>query len=163
MTKHLNDESYAVNHKWVRRLMRLMGIEAIYPKPKTSRRNSRHPVYPYLLKNLAITRPNQLWATDITYVPMERGFVYLVAIIDWHSRYVLSWRISNTRDTGFCLEALEEAMSKYGKPEIFNTDQGSQFTSQEWTERLKAEGIRISMDGRGVFWIIFLWSGCGVQ
>lgn len=151
MTKHLNDEGYLVNHKRIRRLMRLMGIEAIYPKPNTSRRNQRHPVYPYLLKNLTITRPNQVWATDITYVPMERGFVYLVAIMDWHSRYVLSWRISNTLDTGFCLAALEEALSKYGKPEMFNTDQGCQFTSQVWTERLKAEEIRISMDGRGRF------------
>lgn len=151
MTEHLKDEGYAVNHKRVRRLIRLMGIEAIYPKPKTSRRNSRHPVYPYLLKNLAITCPNQVWAADITYVPMERGFVYLVAIMDWHSRYVLSWRVSNTLDTTFCLEALEEALSQYGKPEIFNTDQGSQFTFQAWTERLKSEGIRISMDGRGRF------------
>jgi putative transposase len=151
MTEHLNDEGYTVNHKRVRRLMRLMGIEAIYPKPKTSRRNSRHPVYPYLLKNLDINRPNQVWATDITYVPMERGFVYLVAIMDWHSRHVLSWRVSNTLDTAFCLDALEEALSKYGKPEIFNTDQGSQFTSGAWTERLKAADIRISMDGRGRF------------
>ena len=151
MTKHLRDEGYAVNHKRVRRLMRLMGIEAIYPKPKTSRRNARHPVYPYLLKRLDIHRPNQVWAADITYVPMERGFVYLVAIVDWYSRYVLSWRVSNTLDTAFCLDALEEALSKDGKPEIFNTDQGSQFTSQAWTERLKAEGIRISMDGRGRF------------
>jgi len=145
MTEHLRSEGYSVNHKRVRRLMRLMGIEAIYPKPNSSRRNSRHPVYPYLLNHLAITRPNQAWAADITYVPMERGFVYLVAIIDWHSRYVLSWRVSNTLDTGFCLEALEEALVKYGSPEIFNTDQGCQFTSQAWTERLKAEGVQISM------------------
>jgi putative transposase len=151
MTEHLRGEGYRVNHKRVRRLMRLMGIEAIYPKPNSSRRNPRHPVYPYLLKNLAITRPHQVWAADITYVPMERGFVYLVAILDWHSRYVLSWRVSNTLDTGFCLEALEEALAKYGAPEIFNTDQGCQFTSQAWTERLKAEGVRISMDGRGRF------------
>jgi len=151
MTEHLKSEGSHVNHKRVRRLMRLMGIEAIYPKPNSSRRNPRHPVYPYLLKNLSITRPNQVWAADITYVPMERGFVYLVAIMDWHSRYVLSWRVSNTLDTGFCLEALEEALAKYEPPEIFNTDQGSQFTSQVWTERLKAEGVRISMDGRGRF------------
>jgi putative transposase len=151
MTQHLKDAGYGVNPKRVRRLMRLMGIEAIYPKPNSSRRNPRHPVYPYLLRNLSITRPNQVWATDITYIPMERGFVYLVAIMDWHSRYVLSWRVSNTLDTDFCLEALEEALSKYGRPDIFNTDQGSQFTSQAWTERLSAEGIRISMDGRGRF------------
>lgn len=151
MTEHLKDEGYRVNHKRVQRLMRLMGIEAIYPKPNSSRRNPRHPVYPYLLRNLAITRPNQVWATDITYVPMERGFLYRVAIMDWHSRYVLSWRVSNTLDTGFYLEALEEALGKYGKPDIFNTDQGSQFTSQAWTQRLSAEGIRISMDGRGRF------------
>lgn len=151
MTEHLKGEGYRVNHKRVRRLMRLMGIEAIYPKPNSSRRNPRHPLYPYLLKNLAITRPNQVWAADITYVPMERGFLYLVAIVDWRSRYVLSWRVSNTLDTGFCLEALEDALAQYGRPEIFNTDQGSQFTSEAWTERLTAAGIRISMDGRGRF------------
>lgn len=149
MTAHLKQQGYGVNHKRVRRLMQVMGLEAIYPKPNTSKRQPRHPVYPYLLKNLAVTRPNQVWATDITYIPMERGFVYLVAIMDWYSRAVLSWRISNTLDTAFCLEALEEAFEKHGTPDIFNTDQGCQFTSQVWTERLKAKNIRISMDGRG--------------
>lgn len=151
MTEHLNNEGYPVNHKRIRRLMRVMGIEAVYSKPNSSRRNPRHPVYPYLLKNLAITRPNQVWATDITYIPMERGFVYLVAIMDWHSRYVLSWRISTSLDTRFCLEALEEALANHPAPEIFNMDQGSQFTSQVWIDRLKSAGIRISMDGRGRF------------
>jgi len=149
MTAHLNDEGACVNHKRVSRLMRLMGLEAIYPKPNLSKRNQTHPRYPYLLKGVSITRPNQVWSTDITYIPMERGFVYLVAILDWHSRYVLSHRVSSTLDGDFCLAALEEALAKYGPPDIFNTDQGSQFTSERWTGRLKEAGIQISMDGRG--------------
>jgi putative transposase len=129
--------------------MKKMGIEALYRKPNTSRRHPAHPIYPYLLKDLVIERPNQVWATDITYIPMRRGFVYLVAVMDWHSRRVLSWRLSNTLTTDFCLDAVREAITKYGVPEIFNTDQGSQFTSLEFTDLLKAHGIRISMDGKG--------------
>lgn len=137
-----------VNHKRVERLMRLMGLQAVVPGPHTSRKHPEHPIYPYLLKGLAITRPNQVWATDITYIRMLRGFLYLVAVMDWYSRYVLSWRLSNTLDVGFCLEALDQALSQ-GRPEIFNSDQGSQFTSAEFTGRLKAAGVQISMDGRG--------------
>ncbi len=140
---------YRINRKRVQRLMRLMGIEAIYPKPKTSRPHPEHKVYPYLLRNLNINRPNQVWAADITYIPMRRGSMYLVAIMDWHSRKVLSWRLSNTLDTDFCTEALEAALGSSGKPEIFNTDQGAQFTSRAFTERLKATDVKISMDGRG--------------
>jgi putative transposase len=149
MTAALKEEGLHVNHKRVRRLMRLMGLEAVHPKPRTSRANRTHPVYPYLLKGLGIIRPNQVWVADITYIPMEKGFVYLVAIMDWASRYVLSWRVSTSLDSGFCLEALEEALNRYPAPEIFNTDQGCQFTSQAWTNRLMAAGIRISMDSRG--------------
>ena len=149
MRNHLRRKGYKVNRKRVQRLMRLMGIEAIYPKPKTSRPHPDHKVYPYLLRNLTIDHPNQVWATDITYIPMSRGFMYLVAIMDWHSRKVLSWRLSNTLDTDFCIQALEEAISGYGKPEIFNTDQGSQFTSKAFTGVLKENNIAISMDGRG--------------
>ena len=138
-----------VNRKRVQRLMRQMGIVALYPKRNTSRRNQAHRVYPYLLKGLTIDRPNQVWATDVTYIPMARGFVYLVAIIDWYSRKVLSWRLSNTLDAQFCIEALEEALSRHGQPEIFNTDQGSQFTSEAFTSVLQERGIRISMDGKG--------------
>ena len=133
----------------IRRLMRIMGIEAIYRKKNTSARHAQHPVYPYLLRNLVIDRPNQVWATDITFVPMARGFVYLVAVIDWATRKVLSWRISNTLTSDFCIDALQEALSRYGTPEIFNTDQGSQFTSLAFTSALKEHGIRISMDGKG--------------
>jgi putative transposase len=133
----------------VRTLMRRMGIDALYRRPNTSRPAPGHKVYPYLLRGLAITRPNQVWAMDITYIPMARGFVYLAAVVDWFSRRVLSWRLSVTMDVSFCLEALEEALLKNGKPEIFNTDQGSQFTSEAFTSRLKEAGIRISMDGRG--------------
>ena len=129
--------------------MRRMGLEAIYPRPKTSKPHPEHKIYPYLLRGLAIDRPNQVWATDITYVPMHRGFMYLVAIMDWHSRKVLSWRISNSLDADFCVEALEEAIQLHGCPEIFNTDQGSQFTSTEFTGKLKEYDIKISMDGRG--------------
>jgi len=145
----LEDEGYRVNRKRVQRLMRTMGLVALYPKRNLSLANQAHKVYPYLLKGLVIDRPNQVWATDITYIPMVRGFVYLVAIMDWHSRRVLSWRVSNTLDTGFCIEALNEAMELYGAPEIFNTDQGSQFTSEELTGVLKQHQIRISMDSKG--------------
>ena len=125
-----------------------MGIEALYRKPNLSRRHASHPIYPYLLRHLNIDRSNHVWATDITYIPMRQGFVYLVAIMDWYSRRVLAWRLSNTLSTDFCIEALEEAIARYGTPEIFNTDQGSQFTSAEFTGVLKAHGIRISMDGK---------------
>jgi len=135
----------------VRRLMRIMGIEALAPKPGTSRRQPRHPVYPYLLRGVDINRPNQVWATDITYIPMARGHMYLVAIMDWSTRKVLSWRLSNTLDTGFCIEALKEALLKYGAPEIFNSDQGCQFTSEAFTSVLKAWNVKISMDGKGRF------------
>ena len=145
----LQDEGHQINRKRVQRLMRQMGITALYPKKNTSRPGKGHKVYPYLLKGLKIDRPNQAWATDISYIPMARGFVYLVAIMDWHSRKVLSWRLSNTLDTEFCLDALEEAIERYGKPEIFNTDQGVQFTSEAFTGALKHHGIRISMDGKG--------------
>jgi putative transposase len=128
--------------------MRLMGLEALGPKPKTSRPAAQHPVYPYLLRGLAIDRPNQVWAADITYIPLAHGFLYLIVVMDWHSRYVLAWRLSNTMDTSFCLDALEDALRK-GRPEIFNTDQRAQFTSTPFTDRLKAAGVRISMDGRG--------------
>lgn len=131
------------------RLMRKMGIEAIYPKPKITRANVENEVFPYLLRNVKIDRPNQVWSTDITYIPMARGFVYLTAVIDWFSRFVLSWRLSNTLDSQFCAEALELALSQGQRPEIFNTDQGSQFTSNIFTSILKANGITISMDGRG--------------
>ena len=129
--------------------MRLMGLEAIYPKRNTSRPYPGHKVYPYLLRNLKIDRPNQVWSTDITYIPMSRGFMYLVAVMDWNSRKVLSWRLSNTLDTDFCVEALEEAINRFGAPEIFNTDQGAQFTSSSFTNVLKHNDIKISMDGRG--------------
>ena len=133
----------------VRRLIGIMGISAIYPKKNLSISNKDHKKYPYLLRNIEITRPNQVWSTDITYIRLKRGFVYLTAIIDWHSRYVLSWRISTTLDRRFCIEALNEAMAKYGKPEVFNTDQGSQYTSEEFTGILKAADIKISMNGKG--------------
>ena len=145
----LQDEGFAVNRKRVQRLMRQMGIAALYPKANTSRPGKGHKIYPYLLKGLEIDRPNQVWATDICYVPMARGFVYVVAIMDWFSRKVLAWRVSNTMDADFCIDALEEAISRYGAPEIFNTDQGAQFTSEAFTGTLKAAGIRISMDGKG--------------
>ncbi len=149
MVDWLGDEGHLVNRKRVQRLMRTMGIVAIYPKKNLSQPNQAHRVYPYLLRNLNIDRPNQVWATDITYLPMARGFVYLVAVIDWYSRRVLSWRLSNTLDSQFCVDALEDAIAKYGAPEIFNTDQGSQFTSEEFTGVLKREEIQISMDGKG--------------
>jgi len=151
MTFELNREGCGVNRKRVRRLMRVMGIEALVPRPGTSKAAPGHKIYPYLLRGLAITEPNHVWACDITYIPMARGFLYLVAIIDWASRAVLSWRLSNTMDTRFCIEALEDAMTRHGKPRIFNTDQGAQFTSAAFTGKLEAAGIAISMDGRGRF------------
>ena len=137
-----------VNRKRIQRLMRLMGIQALYPKKKTSLPGNGHKIYPYLLRNLKIERPNQVWATDITYIPMEKGFLYLVVIMDWHSRRALSWRLSNTMDSDFCVEALVEAIDIYGAPAIFNTDQGTQFTSHDFTKELEANDIAISMDGK---------------
>ena len=146
----LKSQGYRVNRKRIRRLMRIMGLKAIYRHPKTSKSAPGHKIYPYLLGDLRITRPNQVWAADITYIPMAHGFLYLVAIIDWYSRYVLSWRLSNTLDADFCIEALEEALTK-GKPDIFNTDQGAQFTSEAFTGLLQQHGVRISMDGKGSY------------
>ncbi len=140
-----------INRKRVQRLMRLMGLEAIYPKPKTSKPHPEHKIYPYLLRGLKIDHPNQVWAADITYIPLKRGFMYLVVVIDWYSRKVLSWRVSNTLEADFCVEALQDAIRYHGCPEIFNTDQGSQFTSEDFTDELKDHGIKISMDGRGRF------------
>lgn len=145
----LEDRGYHVGRGHVVTLMRKMGIEAIYRKPRTSVAHPEHKIYPYLLRGLDITRANQVWAADITYLPMARGFCYLAAIMDWASRRVLAWRLSNTLHTSFCLEALEEAIQRFGTPEIFNTDQGSQFTSDDFTETLLSHGIRISMDGQG--------------
>jgi putative transposase len=145
----LSQQGLEVGRRHVRTLMRRMAIETLYRKPNTSKPAPGHKIYPYLLRGLAITRPNQVWSTDITYIPLARGFVYLAAVIDWFSRRVLAWRLSITMDTSFCIEALEEALSQHGKPEIFNTDQGSQFTSEAFTGRLKEEGIQISMDGKG--------------
>lgn len=148
MTWWLNDKGHNVNRKRVQRLMRLMGLEAIYPKPKTSEAAKEHRKYPYLLRGVEIVRPNQVWSTDITYLPLPKGFMYLVAVMDWYSRYVLSWRLSNTLDSGFCIDALEAAL-KIAHPEIFNSDQGAQFTCREFTGRLERAEIAISMDGRG--------------
>jgi putative transposase len=145
----LEDEGHTVNRKRVQRLMRTMGIVARYPKRNLSLANRAHRVYPYLLRHLDINRPNQVWCTDITYIPMARGFVYLIAVMDWHSRKVLSWKLSNTLDSHFCVEALEEAIEQHGVPEIFNTDQGSQFTGSEFISVLKRHDIKISMDGKG--------------
>ncbi len=154
MTGLLRIQGHPVGPKRVRRLMRLMGLEAICPKPKLSEKGvipSGSPKYPYLLRGLTIDRVNQVWTTDITYIRLRQGFVYLVAVMDWFSRYVISWEVSNSLDTFFCLSSLDKALSR-GKPEIFNSDQGSQFTSQEFTGRLATSGIRISWDGRGRFW-----------
>lgn len=145
----LAGEGIRVGRLHVSTLMKRMGIEAIYRKPNTSKPAPGHKVYPYLLRRLAVTRPNQVWAMDITYIPMARGFVYLAAVVDWFSRRVLSWRLSISMDVGFCIEAVEEALGRYGSPEIFNTDQGSQFTSMAFTGLLRENGIAISMDGRG--------------
>jgi putative transposase len=149
MTRHLRRQGHAVNRKRIGRLMQLMGLSAIYQKPNTSKPHPQHKVYPYLLRAMTIDRPNQVWCADISYIPLKRGFLYLVAIMDWASRKVLSWRLSNTMDADFCIAALEDALSRYGKPEIFNTDQGSQFTSDVFTHVLKEAGVRISMDGKG--------------
>jgi putative transposase len=141
-------EVLGVNRKRVQRLMRLMGLEAIYPKPRTTVRDREHRIYPYLLRSVEVVRPNQVWSSDITYIPMPRGFMYLTVILDWYSRYVLSWRLSNTLDGRFCLEALEEALGRE-RPEIFNSDQGVQYTALAFTSRLERAGVAISMDGRG--------------
>ena len=149
MARHLRRQHYCVGRKRVRRLMRLMGLSPIYQKPRTSAPHPEHRVYPYLLRGLKIERANQVWCADVTYIPMRRGFLYLVAVMDWWSRKVLSWRLSNTLEPEFCVAALEEALGRHGRPEIFNTDQGSQFTSLAFTQVLKDAGIRISMDGKG--------------
>ena len=149
MTRQLRREGVRVGRHRVRRLMRLMGLEAIYQAPRTSVPHPAHRIYPYLLNGMAIDRPNHVWCADITYIPVQRGFLYLGAIMDWGTRHVLAWRLSNTMDVGFCLEALNEALARYGKPAIFNTDQGGQFTSLDFTSRLKDAGVAISMDGRG--------------
>jgi putative transposase len=149
MARTLSEEGFPIDRKRARRLMRRMGIEALGPKPRTSNPAPGHKIYPYLLRHLTIDRPNQVWAADITYIPIGRGFLYLVAVIDWVSRAVLSWRLSNTMDASFCVAALEDALARYGKPEIFNTDQGSQFTSAAFAGVLIEAGVRISMDGRG--------------
>jgi len=148
MTAWLNSQGYNVNRKRIQRLMRLMGLEAIYPKQNLSKANKEHFKYPYLLRNMKILYPNQVWSTDITYVRLSRGFVYLTSVIDWHSRYVLSWKLSNSLENSFCIEALEEAL-ELGTPEIFNTDQGVQYTSERFINCLEKEGIKISMDGKG--------------
>jgi putative transposase len=148
MTAWLQGRGAAVNRKRVQRLMRLMGLEAIYPRPRLSAPGRGHRVYPYLLRGVAVERPDQVWSADITYVPLASGFVYLAAAIDWYSRYVLAWRLSNTLDGSFCLDMLEEALGK-GRPEVFNTDQGVQFTAAAWAGRLEAAGVRVSMDGKG--------------
>jgi putative transposase len=149
MTVMLRTEGHQVNRKRVRRLMRKMGLAALGPKPRTTKIAPGHKIFPYLLRGLAIERPNQVWCADITYIPIGRGFLYLVAIMDWASRAVLSWRLSNTMDVSFCLSALEEALVRFGRPEIFNTDQGCQFTSAAFTGALTTAGVRVSMDGRG--------------
>lgn len=149
MARQLRRDGILAGRHRVRRLMRLMGLEAVYQAPKTSTPHPAHRIYPYLLRNLTVVRPDHVWCADITYIPVRRGFLYLVAIMDWATRHVLAWRLSNTMDAGFCIEALHEAMARYGKPEIFNTDQGSQFTSLDFTGVLKDAGITISMDGRG--------------
>jgi putative transposase len=148
MTSWLCGEGQLVNRKRVQRLMRLMRLEAVYPKPRLSVGGAGHKVYPYLLRGVAVVRADQVWSTDITYIPMPNGFMYLTAVMDWHSRYVLSWRLSNTLDVEFCLEALEGALSQ-SCPEVFNTDQGVQFTSESYTSRLEAAGVKVSMDGKG--------------
>jgi putative transposase len=148
MTAFLRREGYAVNHKRVQRLMQKMGLQAIYPKPKTSMAAKEHQVYPYLLRGLTLTQPQQVWSADITYIPLRHGFMYLVAVIDWYSRYVLAWQLSNTLDSHFCVDALQLALCQ-GQPDIFNTDQGSQFTAAAFTACLQQKGIRISMDGKG--------------
>ncbi len=149
MARHLRRDGHEVGRKRVRRLMAVMGLVPIYQRPRTTVPNPAHRIWPYLLRGMVIERSNQVWCTDITYIPMRRGFLYLVAVMDWATRKVLSWRVSNTMDAEFCIAALEEALARYERPEIFNTDQGSQFTSSEFTDVLKAADVRISMDGRG--------------
>jgi len=149
MARHLRRQGYAVGRKRIGRLMAKMGLSPIYQRPRTSDPHPQHPTYKYLLRGITIDRPNQVWCADITYLPMRRGFLYLVAIMDWYSRKVLAWRLSNTMEADFCIAALEEALSRHGRPDIFNTDQGSQFTSPRFTGVLKDAGVRISMDGRG--------------
>ena len=149
MTRWLRRQGYTVGRKRVRRLMRLLGLQAVFQRPRTSQPHPDHRIYPYLLRGLEITRPNHVWCADVTYIPLERGFLYLVAVMDWSSRKVLSWRLSNTLEASFCVEALEEALERYAAPEMFNTDQGSQFTSLEFTSVLKNAGVKISMDGKG--------------
>ena len=151
MVAVLRRDGFVVNRKRIRRLMRVMGIEAIYQKPNTSRGHPEHKVYPYLLRGMAIERPNQVWCADITYIPMAKGFVYLVAVMDWFSRRVLAWRLSIGMDTDFCVEALQEAMERFGQPEVFNTDQGVQFTSAAFLDELEGNGVQVSMDGKGRF------------
>lgn len=150
MQAWLQAQGHCVNRKRVRRLMRVMGLEAIYQRPRTTRSRPEDPKHPYLLRGMAITRPDQVWAADITYIPMAKGFLYLVVVMDWHSRCVLAWRLSNTLDSAFCVDALEEALGK-GVPEVFNTDQGTQFTSEAFTRLLKERGVHISHDGKGRF------------
>lgn len=149
MVDFFEDQGTKVNRKRIQRLMRRMGIEGISPKRRTTLRTEGHQIYPYLLRNVKIIRPNQVWCCDITYIPMQFGFLYLVAVMDWYSRYVLSWRLSNSMDVDFCMDALEDSFTSFGKPEIFNTDQGSQFTSREFTGALKSQDVAISMDGKG--------------
>ena len=149
MARHLRRQGYRIGRKRTRRLMWKMGLTAIYRKPRTSKPHPGHRIYPYLLRTVRIDRPNHVWCADLTYIPMQRGFQYLVAIMDWATRTVLSWRLSNTLDSDFCIDTLEEALAKYGRPEIFNTYQGSQFTSQDFTQVLKEARVRISMDDKG--------------
>jgi len=149
MTVWLRKQGHAVNRKRVQRLMRILGLIAMVPSPNTSKKHPEHTVYPYLLRGFSVIRPNQVWSTDITYIRLAHGFVYLVAIMDWYSRKILAWRVSNTMDVGFCMDCLTAALKQYGTPEIFNTDQGSQFTSDKWVAVLQENSIKISMDGRG--------------
>ena len=148
MAVWLQGQGHAVNRKRVQRLMRRMGLEALYPKPKLSAPGQGHKIFPYLLRDVKIERPDQVWSTDITYVPLTGGFMYLAAVLDWYSRYVIAWRLSNTLDGAFCLDMLDEALAR-GRPEVFNTDQGVQFTAAAWTGRLEAAGVQVSMDGKG--------------
>ncbi|VAW03516.1 Mobile element protein [hydrothermal vent metagenome] len=149
MARYMQRQGHRCGRHRVRRLMQLMRLVPIYQTPNTSKKHPQHKIYPYLLRDLTIDQPNQVWCVDITYIPMQRGFLYLVAIMDWHSRKILSWRLSNSMEAGFCVEALKEAIAKYGRPEIMNSDQGSQFTGFEWTQALKDVGVKISMDGKG--------------
>ncbi len=151
MTAELRGRGHGINRKRVVRLMRLMGCEAVYAKPRTSRSHPEHRKYPYLLRDVPITHADQVWSSDITYLPMKRGFLYLVAVMDWYSRFVLAWQLSNSLDSAFCIEAVEDAF-RYGRPEIFNSDQGCQYTAVDFTAKLEARDIAISMDGRGRFW-----------